>query len=133
VSTEARTRARLEPPDIAPRPVIWAALGALLLLGGAIGGFDVIYRRAVPVRSIAPPQAFPEPQLRTDERAQRLDLQARQRDRLSGYHWADPNRALVQIPIERAMQIVAQEGDQAYAPLVPSADGPPAKPAGGQP
>ena len=117
---ESRPQESLESPDIAIRPVLAAALGAVLLLAGTIVGLNVIWHRAVPIRTVPPPQSFPEPQVRTDVRAQRLQLEARQRERLNGYHWADQEHSLVQIPIERAMQIIAQEGAQAYAPLVPS-------------
>jgi hypothetical protein len=120
VPAEPRPQESLESPDVAIRPVLAAALGAGLLLAGTIGGLDAIWHRAVPIRTVPPPQSFPEPQVRTDERAQRLQLEARQRERLNGYHWADQPHSLVQIPIERAMQIIAQEGAQAYAPLVPS-------------
>jgi hypothetical protein len=103
---------------VAIRPVLAAALGAGLLLAGTIVGLDVIWHRAVPIRTMPLPRSFP--QVRTDEKAQLLQLEARQRERLNGYHWADQRHSLVQIPIERAMQIIAQEGAQAYAPLVPS-------------
>ena len=117
---EVRLQESLESPEVAIRPVLAAALGAGLLLAGTIVGLDVIWHRAVPIRTVPPPQSFPEPQVRTDERAQRLQLEEHQRERLKGYHWADQQHSLVQIPIERAMQIIAQEGAQAYAPLVPA-------------
>jgi hypothetical protein len=120
VPAETPLQESLESPEVAIRPILAAALGAGLLLAGTISGLDMIWHRAVPVRTVPPPRSFPQPQVRTDERAQRLQLEARQRERLEAYHWADQQRAFVQIPIERAMQIIAQEGAQAYAPLEPS-------------
>jgi hypothetical protein len=42
-----------------------------------------------------------------------------QRRRLTEYGWVDRNQGLLQIPIDRAMQLLAGEGARAYDPLLP--------------
>jgi len=102
------------------RRVLWAAGGALVLLIGAVAVLNSVYRGEVPVRLVPVPQKFPEPRLRVDERTQLSQFLAAQRQRLSTYRWTDDKHRVAQIPIERATQILVQEGAQAYAPLIAS-------------
>jgi len=121
MASEPHTGAKLEPPGVDLRGTALAACGALMLLGGAIGVHDAIYRAEVPNRAPPPPQAFPEPRLRANEAAQRLRLQAEQRSRLAGYAWVDRAHGVARIPIERAMQLIVAAGPKAYDPIAPSA------------
>jgi hypothetical protein len=121
MASEPLAKVELEPPGVDLRPVLLAGAGAMLLLVAAIVAFTLIYRAMVPSRMLPPPQAFPEPQLRTNEFAQRLRLQADQRARLTGYAWADRDHGLVHIPIERAMRLIVEAGPKAYDPIEPSA------------
>ena len=66
--------------------------------------------------------AVTDPQVRTDERLLRQQLQAAQAERLSGYHWENPQKTLIGIPIERAMQLLATRGAAAYDPIVQQSD-----------
>lgn len=120
MSAEAHDRQPPETSAVNARRVLWAAGGALLLLLGAIAGLDAIYINDVPVRRMPAPEAFPEPRLRVDEHAQLQQILAAQRQRLDQYRWADDSHTYAQIPIDRAMQIIAREGAQAYAPLIAS-------------
>jgi hypothetical protein len=55
-------------------------------------------------------QNFPSPQLETDERTQLNDVRLREEDILSTYDYIDQKAGTVRIPIERAMDLIAQRG-----------------------
>ena len=110
-----------ESPAIDNKAVLLCALGALILLAGAISGFHEVYRRSVPVKDVPAPQAFPQPRVVTSqaEAEERRRLVAAQHERLETWRWANDQHAVVQIPIERAMQLLVQKGTAAYDPLFP--------------
>jgi hypothetical protein len=111
---------RLETPQVSTRVVVLNAIGFLVLLAFAIGVLDVVYYRQVPVQSFQAPEKFPEPRVETGQRAQLHRLEAAQQSRLNAYRWVDRKQGLVEIPIGRAMHILAAEGDKAYQPLAPA-------------
>ena len=119
MASEPHVSTRLETPQIDTRAVLVVACAALLLAVGAVAGLHAVYRAYVPHPSPPPPRAFPEPQVRPDEAQQLRRLLAAQNARLTGYAWADRRKGLVQIPIDRAMQLIVQKGDHAYDPLLP--------------
>lgn len=64
-------------------------------------------------RHIAPgyPQAaFPSPRLEEDERGQLNSILQKEDDTLYSYGWVDEKAGTVRIPIERAMDLIAQRG-----------------------
>jgi len=62
-------------------------------------------------------QQFPTPRVQTDDGNQDVaDLHAREDLLLQNYSWADPAHTKVRIPIERAMELIAQRG----LPLAPA-------------
>ena len=107
-----------ESPAINLRGVALSALGALVLLGGAIGGFHAIYQGAVPIKTVPLPQKFSQPRVDTQDVTERHRLLAAQRQQLETWRWANDSHTLVQIPIERAMQLLVQKNADAYAPLL---------------
>jgi hypothetical protein len=63
-------------------------------------------------------QSFPTPRVQTDDGNQDVaDLHAREDLLLENYTWVDQSQGKVRIPIERAMQIIAQKG----LPVAPTA------------
>ena len=63
-------------------------------------------------------QKFPTPRVQTDDGNQDVaDLHAREDLLLDNYTWVDQSQGKVRIPIERAMQIIAQKG----LPVAPAA------------
>ncbi|HEY1804076.1 MAG TPA: hypothetical protein VGG45_06305 [Terracidiphilus sp.] len=63
-------------------------------------------------------QTFPTPRLLTDDGDQDVaDLHAREDLLLDNYSWVDQSKGTVRIPIEQAMQLIAQRG-LAIAPAV---------------
>jgi hypothetical protein len=56
-------------------------------------------------------QQFPTPRLQTDDGYQEIaDLHAREDLLLNNYSWANQSQGKVRIPIERAMELIAQRG-----------------------
>lgn len=110
-----------ELPTVELRVVVWSAIAALLLLGGAIGSLYAIYQSAVPIRTVPAPKPFPQPRVVTHaaDVAELHRLAAEQSERLKTWRWANDQHTLVQIPIDRAMKLLAQKGSGAWAPLLP--------------
>ena len=56
-------------------------------------------------------QQFPTPRLQTDDGNQEIaDLHAKEDLLLENYSWVDQSQGKVRIPIERAMELIAQQG-----------------------
>lgn len=121
MANEAHLNGRLEPPGIDVRSALIAAGAAIVLIAGSVVVLDAVYRDYVPKPAPPPPQTFPQPRVQPNESAELRRLLSEQRARLSGYAWADRPKGLVQIPIERAMQLIVRKGAQAYDPLAPAA------------
>lgn len=109
-----------EPPTVSMTFVGWSALGGLLLVAIAIGGFYGLYRATVPNANYPAATTFPQPRVDTQESEELHRIQAAQEQKLETWGWADSGHTLVQIPVERAMQLLATKGNDAYAPLLQS-------------
>jgi hypothetical protein len=57
-----------------------------------------------------PQTAFPTPKLEEDERGQLNDIRLNEEKRLYTYGWVDEKAGTVHIPIERAMDLLVQQG-----------------------
>jgi len=110
-----------ESPAVEVRYVVSGAIGALVLLFGTIAVLHAIYQHEVPIETVPLPESFRQPQVvtRQADMKQRRKLAAEQNQRLQTWRWADDHHTLVQIPIDRAMQLLVQKGANAYAPLLP--------------
>jgi hypothetical protein len=106
-----------EAPDVAARSVLAYIFGFLACVMIAMAGLYAFYLRTVTGPLIATPRVFPEPRLQSNPQGDLHRLQAEQRKALSTYTWADPARGVVQIPIERAMQVIVARGEHALDPL----------------
>ncbi len=53
---------------------------------------------------------FPQPLLETDERNELNEFRAQEEKQLNSYGWVDQKAGVAHIPIERAMQLVAERG-----------------------
>lgn len=63
--------------------------------------------RQVPPEEI---QQFPQPRLETNERTELNNFRLKEEDTLDSYGWVDQKAGVVRIPVERAMQLIAQQG-----------------------
>jgi hypothetical protein len=118
-----------EPSSVSRAFVGWAALSALLLLFIGIGGLYGIYRSVAPTKGPPSPQTFAQPRVDTHESEELRRLLDAQNKRLKTWGWSDPQHTLVQIPIERAIQLLSKKGAAAYAPLLPEQQAPSSPPA----
>jgi len=119
-----------EHQDLSPSAV-YAFLAGLALAGilvyfvlwGLYDYLDAYQRRHEPpqnplvqpeadTRNILPRtiQKFPQPRLEKNERIEIDDFLLKEEQTLNSYGWVDEKAGVVRIPIERAMQLVAQRG-----------------------
>ena len=80
------------------------------------------------VRVITPADVtrFPQPRLESDERTEINGFRTEEEKRLNSYGWVDQNAGVVHIPIDRAMQIIAERGLPTRQSSGPAAQGKPA-------
>lgn len=74
-------------------------------------------------------QNFPSPQLEIDERSQLDKIRNGEAETLSTYDWVDQKAGTVRIPIDRAMDLIAQRGLPVHAQTATEESGQPSKPA----
>jgi hypothetical protein len=55
-------------------------------------------------------QRFPEPRLEDNERTELNGFRYAEEEELNSYGWVDKNAGIAHIPIEQAMQLIAQKG-----------------------
>jgi hypothetical protein len=95
----------------------WIGAGSLVFLGLTIGVLGAIYSREVPIKTMPIPQLFPQPRVQVDQRAELRQLLEKQRRSLESYRWANDQHTLIQIPIKRAMSLIAKKDAEAYDPV----------------
>ena len=63
-------------------------------------------------RAVAPDayKAFPQPRLERNERLEINEFRLQEEQRLNSYGWVDQKAGVAHIPIERAMELIAQRG-----------------------
>ena len=99
---------RAESPQVDIRGVLFVAGGVLLLLIVVIGLLTAVFPQLI---HSPPPvlRQFPAPSVTVDERAQRINLERAQIERLSGQNGT--------MPIAQAMAAIAAKGATAYDPV----------------
>lgn len=108
-----------EPPDVATGRILLIVAGWAVFFVVSVGGLGWYTLEVVPLNSSAQDvHALPSPALQVAAPRDLDQLFAAQRRRLETYAWSDRDRGLVQIPIDRAMAIIAARGTNAFAPLV---------------
>lgn len=104
-----------ETTDINTRGVFCAAAGLAIVIGGilfALRGLYGAFTHHRPSSETAPRASAPSyaPRLQIDEARDLRQLRDHEDAILNGYGWVDQKTGIVRIPIERAMDIVAQRG-----------------------
>jgi hypothetical protein len=74
------------------------------------------------VRAQAPTEP-PEPRLQANPQADMRMMREREESVLNHYGWVDPNRGVVRLPIERALDLVAERGLPQFKAAEPGAGG----------
>ena len=109
---------RYEKSDVATRPMMWSAIGLVILTVAGLAASWIVMKYFVTTQKLGPP-ASPFDQSRTLPPAPRLSvkpeidlkkLQAEEKTRLSSYGWVDQTTGTVHIPIERAMELSIERG-----------------------
>lgn len=79
----------------------WGGIGMIILLGAValLGPFFYFIYAPVPLNS----------EIANERKAKLADVNAKQNELISNYAWIDQAKGIVRIPVERAMQITAQE------------------------
>jgi hypothetical protein len=77
----------------------------------------LVKREEADTRNVSPGEImkFPQPRLEQNERVEINDFRLTEEQTLNSYGWVDEKNGVVHIPIERAMQLVAQRG----LPVIP--------------
>jgi len=111
---------RYEHRDVNPRNVALAGLGvfigmlvAVMLIYPLFAFFGHIVERPVLPSSLPPQTGFVPPPAPTLQPSPRRDLHeylAAENADLSSYRWVDRTKGVVSIPIDRAIEIIAQRG-----------------------
>lgn len=86
--------------------------GGLFLLIFFVLGVAAVFMAFFGPENQQPPSVpqVPEPRLQVNESVNYQDLKATEEARLNGYKWIDQDAGIVQIPIDRAMDLVAERG-----------------------
>lgn len=105
--------------DLPPRAIVIFGMIILLTIAGAIllarwyySALDSRFlARDRPPSPLAEPDTRPpEPRLQVTPQLELDEVRTRDRARLSGYRWIDRSQGTVQIPIERAIDLIAERG-----------------------
>lgn len=120
----------------------WLLFGAGLIVLMVIGSFVIIRMMVAVLKEGRPPdeaersrgtivapseemlQRFPRPNLQVNPRDELLALEARDDAVLHSYGWVDREAGVVRIPIERAMELVAERGLPTRSSNAPVRTGP---------
>lgn len=130
-SKNANAHGQFEREDLSARGVFGFLIGLAMLcvlvyfiLRGLYAYLDVYQKAHQPApsplvkiteadtRTVAPEDIskFPQPRLEKNERLEINDFRLQEEKTLNSYGWVDEKAGVVHIPIERAMQLVAQRG-----------------------
>ena len=101
---------------------IWMVVAAVVIYAALFGMFQYFDRQAAladpqknPLLAGEKPPAtpaarFPQPQLQANAAAELVKIQAAEEETLDTYGWVDRNAGIARMPIDRAMQMVAERG-----------------------
>ena len=93
--------------------------------------YDALAKHRAATTAILPARAAnqvlvpPEPRLEVSPPRDLAAMRAREDVQLNGYHWVDKQQGVVSIPIERAMELIAQRGIPAQKAPPNMTSGPP--------
>ncbi|MDQ6705434.1 MAG: hypothetical protein M3Z85_05660 [Acidobacteriota bacterium] len=98
---------------------IGLAISVLIVAMAMWGLFDLFYERETATNAESPvarrvlderPKIPPEPRLQATPRIELKELRENEAAILGGYGWIDPEKGIVRIPIDRAMDAVLKNG-----------------------
>jgi hypothetical protein len=111
------TSERHETPNVRTGGVAAALAGWLLFAFVAVAGLHAFYLARTHDARLAPQHTFPAPSLDVSDDGLRDPEIDKQQADLERYRWIDQAHGVFQIPIERAMALVAARDASAYDPV----------------
>ena len=101
---------RYEPRDVPPRGAVFGVLGLFGLIAVAAIVVAVLFQ-IWPAAPAAPTKPnVPAPRLESQEGQDRPAIDEAAREKLRGYGWTDRAGGRAHIPIDRAMELLVQQG-----------------------
>jgi hypothetical protein len=115
-------RPRREPSDVRPFGLLVFSVSLLLVVGGIMVAAKVVLDRlvasrprpVVPLAAVGPAELPPEPRLQSSPTLELNELRAREDQEMSGYRWVDRSAGIIEIPVDRALELVAARGLPAW-------------------
>ena len=99
------------------RRILILGIAAIAIIAGCVIGSTLLervlsssYGREIPAPASIRPPAISGPVLQISPGSELDALRASKRAALEEYRWIDRRQGLVQIPIERAMQLISERG-----------------------
>jgi hypothetical protein len=104
--------------EINLRLVTWTAIGLVILVmavGVAVGGLFSLFKRqyasaSAPSQITTPARFPPAPRLQTSPSSDLRQFLDAENAKLNSYGWMDKSAGVIRIPIDRAMDLLAQRG-----------------------
>jgi hypothetical protein len=104
--------------EINLRVVTWTAIGLMISVIAVcltVGGLFSLFKRqyaseSAPLRITTPGRLPPAPRLQTSPPADLQQLLEAENAKLTSYGWIDKSAGVIRIPIDRAMDLLAQRG-----------------------
>jgi hypothetical protein len=96
----------------------------VFVVAATVGLFFLFFEALAHTKTFVRVGEFPSPRLQTRSDGLRDPEIAKQQADLQRFRWIDRAQGVFQIPIERAMRLVAARGAQAYEPVAPAAAAP---------
>ena len=116
--TAERDQAR-ERPAVREGVIATILAGSLVFVVLATVGLFFFYKALAHNATFVTVSEFPSPQLQTRPDGLRDPEIARQQAEFHQFRWIDRAHGVFQIPIERAMRLVAARGAKAFEPIQP--------------
>ena len=109
---------RYETRDVTGRPMVWAALGLIILTIAGLVASWLAFTYFVEVQKLGPPaspfenarELPPPPRLQVKPAEDLKGYKNEVDTQLNNYGWVDKNAGVVRIPIERAMELSLERG-----------------------
>ncbi len=90
--------------------LVVAGIAAMLIVAGMFRRFDEVFPGGDANRITTDRIDAPSPELQVNPASDFAQLRARENETLTTYGWVDRDSGIVRIPIERAMEIIAERG-----------------------
>jgi hypothetical protein len=132
MADQASNEAGYERRDLNVRGVAWCAVAlvvAAIVVHVALAGLYKVFKHQHPSAdapsriALSPQLIAPKPRLQVEPTKELDDYFAAENQKLNSYGWVDKTAGVVRIPIDRAMDLIAQRGLPTRGPGTQNASG----------